>query len=254
MGSATDFGSRSTPTLMQIRHVNALSPRSTRRAFTLIELLVVIAIIAILASMLLPALARAKETAKRIACTNNEKQLALSALMWVDDNDGKYPPRGGNPKWPYLFSQNFADARILLCPSDGPKPPLSQAAGNIFDSTNRSYIINGFNDVASELGTNISGFAMSESMITESSETIIFGEKANDSGHYWMDWDQVDDQLQLEQSRHNANRSDSSAGGSVYAFADGSARFLRWSKCLSPINLWAVTATARMNNAAVIDQ
>ena len=239
---------------MEIKNIYAMSPRQTRRAFTLIELLVVIAIIAILASMLLPALARAKETAKRISCTNNEKQLALSALMWVDDNEGKYPPRGGNPKWPSLFAQNFADARILVCPSDGPTPPKSQSAGNIFDSTNRSYIINGFNDVATDLGTNINGFAMSESMITESSETIIFGEKANDSGHYWMDWDQVDDQLQLEQSRHNSTRSDSSSGGSVYAFADGSARFLRWSKCLSPINLWAVTPAARIDNAAVIDQ
>lgn len=225
-----------------------------RCGFTLIELLVVIAIIAILASMLLPALARAKEAGKRIACTNNEKQLSLSALMWVDDNEGKYPPRGGNPRWPALFSVNYVDARVLVCPSDGPNRPQSQAAANIFDSTNRSYIINGFNDVATALGTNITGFVMAESMIQEPSETIIFGEKANESGHYWMDWDQVDDQLQLEQSRHNATRSDSGAGGSVYAFADGSARFLRWSKCLAPINLWAVTPQTRMNSAAVSDQ
>ncbi len=239
---------------MEMKYANAMPPRCERRAFTLIELLVVIAIIAILASMLLPALARAKEAAKRISCTNNEKQLVLSSLMWVDDNEGKYPPRGGSPKWPFLFSQNYADARILQCPSDGPKPPSSQSAGNIFDSTNRSYIINGFNDVAGSLGASISGFAMPEEMITESSETIIFGEKANDSGHYWMDWDQVDDQLQLEQSRHNTRASDSAAGGSVYAFADGSARFLRWSKCLFPVNLWAVTPEARTNNAAVGDQ
>src|SRR5688500_17220008 len=67
-----------------------------RRAFTLIELLVVIAIIAILAAILFPVFAQARESARRTSCTNNMKQVTTAVLMYSQDYDEVLPYQGNN--------------------------------------------------------------------------------------------------------------------------------------------------------------
>lgn len=235
-----------------------------RRAggFTLIELLVVVGIIGILASMLLPGLARAKDAARRIQCLGNLKQLGLSVRMYADDYQGRFPTRAITNRWTTATLSYYKDTRVLRCPSD---PPWKTAFTNTspYVSTNthpadfvqRSFLINGWNDYYRQsftgadwkffrlLGAGDKGIR--ENDVPEPSDTVMFGEKDGDSRHFHMDFDQFDDVMQLNQNRHGNAVKTGRGGGSNYAMTDGSARFMKFGRSLSPLNLWAVTPEAR---------
>ena len=125
-----------------------------RWAFTLIELLVVIAIIGVLAAMLLPALARAKDKANRASCLSNVKQIAMAMFMYVGESNGRYPPRMPDPPtnntpypcmpcrtidWrpyavPYLTGTNLTNSTVFICPTDYGIP--SVIAADPFNAAN----------------------------------------------------------------------------------------------------------------------
>ena len=97
----------------------------TRKAFTLIELLVVISIIALLLSIMMPALGRAREQARIIVCANNEKQIGTSLLMYALENDDWFPLHTNQP-WLHDISYSTSDyiiktggdKKTFYCPSD----------------------------------------------------------------------------------------------------------------------------------------
>jgi prepilin-type N-terminal cleavage/methylation domain-containing protein/prepilin-type processing-associated H-X9-DG protein len=128
----------------KMMHISATSQTDrrrsmTRRGFTLIELLVVIAIIAILAAILFPVFAKAREKARQSSCLNNMKQLTLGMLQYVQDYDERFmacrypngidyipsPITGSNvcPTWCECIYPYVKNSQVYVCPSDSTARP-----------------------------------------------------------------------------------------------------------------------------------
>ena len=127
----------------------------SRNGFTLIELLVVIAIVAILAAMLLPALASAKQKAWMISCTSNLHQIGLGMKMFADDNNEFYPESGatvywetidsttGKPSWMEQIFSCVGNTNVYNCPGNVQLASNLRGPFNYFNGCNAAFGANG---------------------------------------------------------------------------------------------------------------
>ena len=122
---------------------SSLTRTTRKKGFTLIELLVVIAIIAILAAILFPAFARARENARRASCQSNLKQLMLGVFQYTQDYDEKMPPIVGGGNWMQITQPYIKSTQLFTCPSDAnPTDVVGTTTYNGVAPFHTSYIYN----------------------------------------------------------------------------------------------------------------
>lgn len=194
-----------------------------KKAFTLIELLVVIAIISILAAILFPVFARARENARRTSCLSNTKQLGLALMQYTQDYDERYPSLGwsatdkaiypngvqGNNNWIMRIYPYAKSVQLFNCPSSDRQP----WAGEITVAGLTSY--GGNNQLLSR--PNYGSTSIAE--VQKVAETLVFTE-SNGTHAYMVNNYYRDDRHMIDRHLEGAN----------IVFADGHAKWQKMSR------------------------
>ncbi|MFA6291066.1 MAG: DUF1559 domain-containing protein [Victivallales bacterium] len=229
--------------------IRRTSKRPSRKAgglhaFTLIELLVVIAIIAILASLLLPALSKAKEQSRRALCANNQKQISLGILMYCQDYLEELPPAyvRGSFVWQYLYNGDYVknESGILDCPSDQTRTPLTGTPSDVSigyynygwcGGHNRSYVYNQRTGFIANNGTVTYAFKTHLANLKKPDKDVLFRDAEwlpNDNGNGWRyGIGDIFNFTNLPACRHGK--------GDNYLFLDGHVQWLTRDQYMSEI-------------------
>jgi prepilin-type N-terminal cleavage/methylation domain-containing protein/prepilin-type processing-associated H-X9-DG protein len=213
--------------------------QSRRSGFTLIELLVVIAIIAILAAILFPVFARARENARRASCQSNLKQIGLGIMQYSQDYDEKYVlayvgGAGGFPSWRQTIQPYVKSTQLFACPSNDVNTNFIDPAVGNFPQVAASYAGN----------THIIGLpeswalgAVALSTVQSPATKIMIFESRN-VGSYdevggWPDWNTAGNQNNVRTGTFGGH-----LGTGNFLFADGHVKAMRLQQTGSPLNMW----------------
>jgi prepilin-type N-terminal cleavage/methylation domain-containing protein/prepilin-type processing-associated H-X9-DG protein len=200
--------------------------RHSKKGFTLIELLVVIAIIAILAAILFPVFAKAREKARQSSCLNNLKQVGTAANLYFDDWDDRlYFHHAGLEEitWASRLKPYTRNEGVYVCPSDPETALINPNSGEVYRP---SYLINAYfthnfpPDSAEESEEPENQYTRDDPRMKSPSETLLFCESGiREEGHNQDDYDAWNGLASVEPlfdvKRHN--------GGTNYVFVDGHA-------------------------------
>jgi prepilin-type N-terminal cleavage/methylation domain-containing protein/prepilin-type processing-associated H-X9-DG protein len=218
---------------------------SGRRAgFTLVELLVVIAVIALLAAILFPVFARARENARRSSCQSNLRQIGLGILQYAQDYDELVPARqhasgSVSPRsWRGMLQPYIKSADVFRCPSNRAN------AANAADGIRRSYNCNGLSSTANLCGTAPmpeipTGTPVHLARIQNTAQLILVVE-----GREGFPEMRIDNNMYGSTTSYG--RGDFFAGhlGTAnFLFADGHVKSLKPTATATPINMWNIEET-----------
>ena len=196
-----------------------------KRGFTLIELLVVIAIIAILAAILFPVFARAREKARQSSCLSNVKQIMLAELMYAQDFDERFQVGGysAGGYWHTVISPYLKNAQILVCPSDA---VLSAGTGYGWNFYNF-----GYTDTSHRRH-----YAVKLAEIATPAQCILIGDNdrwtlsTNAKSNVYIIYARNYSSAYAVSRRHNE--------GGNYGFCDGHAKWMKWQPLYSDSRWW----------------
>lgn len=222
-----------------------------RKGFTLIELLVVIAIIAILASILFPVFARARENARRSSCASNLKQISLGLIQYAQDNDERLPtwrrlyPNPGGPahSWPWMIQAYVKSTQVYECPSGRRgtgESPYSIDGFNLMYACNVNTCFNGnCNGLGVFGGEDAPGVNLSE--MEHPSDTIAVSELRQP------------DLLEMAQSWAVDRLYTGHLGTGNFLFVDGHVKAMRATATITGTNMWTRAVSAAPTSGPTYD-
>ncbi len=213
------------------------SSTNRNKGFTLIELLVVIAIIAILAAILFPVFARARENARRSSCQSNLKQIGLGVMQYTQDYDEKLPARvnfgSQQQNWREVIQPYIKSTQLFACPSNTGNTLTTYPKYDV-NGPKASYSINGTNvNIGGTAPTENDGNSASLAAIGSVAQVVLVGESA-------PTW--VFPEMHLADTVQNT-KDDCFAGhlGQVnFLFVDGHVKSMKPLATGTPVNMWTI--------------